>query len=280
MNLATQRCAWLDAAARERLFAGTILVIPGVPEMAALVAALRERAQAAFAPHDPPSAQQHLSHDNLATRCEALTREAEGDPAVATLLDAALIASGADPAATFRDRMRLRIQVSGGDLEIRRPMTLPPHRDTWGSNVMAQVNWWAPLWPVDPGRTIAFWPECFAVAVANSSAKWDYDALVASRRRGEAGYPLVPRATAPGDLGPGQPAVIGVGEIMAFSGAHLHAGTINTTGKVRLSIEVRSVDLADLRAGRGAPNIDGRAPRQPLHWFRRLSDGASLAEAA
>ena len=47
MNLATQRCARLDAAARERLFTGAILVIPGVPGVAALVAALRELAQAA-----------------------------------------------------------------------------------------------------------------------------------------------------------------------------------------------------------------------------------------
>ena len=273
MILTPEACARLDAAARARLFEGAILSLPGVPEVAALVAALRERAQAAFAPHDPPSAQRHLSRAELALRCEALTREVEGEPAIAELLDAALIAAGADPATTFRDRMRLRIQVSDGDLEVRRPMTLPPHRDTWGSNVMAQVNWWAPLWPLDAGRTVAFWPELFAVPVANSSANWDYDALVASRQRGDADYPLLPRATAPGDIGPPRPALVDVGTIMAFSGAHLHAGTVNTTGLVRLSFEVRSVDLGDLREGRGAPNADGRAPRTPLHWFRRLGDG-------
>lgn len=273
-------CVRIDRAARERLFAGDILVVRGVPEVAAFVAALRARACAAFAPHEPPLAQEHLDRDDLAQRCEVLTREVEGDGALARDLDSMLAALGADPGTTFRDRMRLRIQVSGGDLDRHRPMTLPPHRDTWGSNVQAQINWWAPLWPLDSGRTIAFWPDRFGRAVANSSGDWDYEALVASRKRGEADYPLLPRASDPGSLPPGRPAMIAVGDIMAFSGAHLHAGTSNTTGLVRLSFEVRSVDLTDLAAGRGAPNVDGAAPRTPLHWFRRLGDGRSLGEKA
>lgn len=277
MILTPQPCARFDRAARERLFGGAILVFSGVPETAAFVAALRERAEAAFAPHDPPLAQQHLPREELARRCEALTQEVEGDRFLAQQLDGLLAALGADPALTHRDRMRLRIQVSGGDLDGRRPMTLPPHRDTWGSNVMAQVNWWAPLWPLDPGRTIAFWPELFARPVENSSAAWDYDALIASRKRGTTGYPLLPRACAPEALGPARPAIVPVGDIMAFSGAHLHAGTINTTGLVRFSFELRSVDAEDLREGLGAPNADGAAPRTPLQWFRRLGDGAPLA---
>jgi hypothetical protein len=195
--LAPRPCARFDAAARERLFAGDILVFRGVPQVAAFVARLRTRAQAAFAPHEPPLAQQHLNRDDLAARCEALTREVEGDGALARELDGLLVALGADPATTFRDRLRLRIQVSGGDLDRCRPMTLPPHRDTWGSNVLAQINWWAPLWPLDPGRTIAFWPDLFDRAVANSSADWDYEALVADRKQGKTAYPLLPRASDP-----------------------------------------------------------------------------------
>jgi hypothetical protein len=276
--LTPQPCARFDRAARERLFAGDILVFRAVTETAAFVAALRERTQAAFAPHEPPQAQQHLAREELARRCEALTQEVEGDRGLAEQLDGVLVALGADPVRTHRDRMRLRIQVSDGDLDGRRPMTLPPHRDTWGSNVMAQVNWWAPLWPLDPGRTVIFWPALFARAVPNTSAGWDYEALIASRRRGETGYPLLPRASAPEALGPARPAILEVGDIMAFSGAHLHAGTVNTTGLVRFSFEMRSVDTADLREDRGAPNADAAAPRMPLHWFRRLSDGTPLAQ--
>ena len=32
----------------------------------------------------------------------------------------------------------------------------------------------------------------------------------------------------------------------------------------------------DLRAGRSAPNLEGHAPRTPLEWSRRITDGARL----
>ena len=49
--------------------------------------------------------------------------------------------------------------------------------------------------------------------------------------------------------------------------------------RTRFSTEVRTANIEDLRAGRGAPNVDGAAPRQPLEWFHSLADGASLAAA-
>lgn len=274
--VATEPCDRLDRAARERLFSGAILVFRGAPAVAALVELVRQRILEAMAPHDPPHVQNALDRAGLTRRCEALTERVEADREIAAALDAALASLGADPDRTFRDRMRLRIQVSGGDLDGRRPMTLPPHRDTWGSNVMAQVNWWAPLFAIDERRTVAFWPDLFDRAVANTSGDWDYDALIASRRRGETDYPLLPRCMTSDDLGPARPAVIDVGDLMAFSGAHLHAGTVNGSGLVRYSLEVRSVDRDDLRSGRGARNVDGGAPRTPLHWFRRLADGTIL----
>ena len=51
------------------------------------------------------------------------------------------------------------------------------------------------------------------------------------------------------------------------------------TGITRFSTEVRTVNIEDLRASRGAPNVDGAAPRQPLGWFHSLADGTSLAAA-
>ena len=49
--------------------------------------------------------------------------------------------------------------------------------------------------------------------------------------------------------------------MLCFSGAHLHTGVPNHTGEARFSIETRTVDAGDLTAGRGAPNVDGAAPR-------------------
>jgi hypothetical protein len=280
LRLEPEPCARFDATARERLFRGALLVFRGDPAVGTFVAALRKRVVAAMAPHDPPVAQQHLDRAELAGRCNALVAAVERDDALADMLTAALVSLGADPAATWRDRLRLRIQTSDGDLDTHRSMTLPPHRDTWGSNVMAQVNWWAPLWPVDEGRTVAMWPDRFAETVPNTSAAWDLEELVRRRRAGDESYPLLPVADPSLELGPARPVVIAPGEIMAFSGAHLHAGTVNRTGLVRYSFEVRTVNGDDLAAGHGAPNVDGQAPRRPLGWFHRLSDSVPLSEAA
>ena len=51
----------------------------------------------------------------------------------------------------------------------------------------------------------------------------------------------------------------------------------STSEWARVSVELRTVNREDLDAGRGAPAIDGRAPRVPLHWFRSMADGAPLS---
>jgi hypothetical protein len=44
------------------------------------------------------------------------------------------------------------------------------HRDTWGTNLYAQVNWWAPVYPITAGRTVALYPTLWSRPVANTSA--------------------------------------------------------------------------------------------------------------
>ena len=66
------------------------------------------------------------------------------------------------------------------------------------------------------------------------------------------------------------------GELLCFSGAHLHASRPNRTGRTRISIDLRTVDVMD---GQGAPNVDGLTRRTGYDWFHRLSDGACLASA-
>ena len=267
----------LDNAGRDALFAGSLFIFDKVPEVADLIATIAEDITRTMAPHAPLSASQTTDAEDLAARCRALCDDAPASRIWNSMLDAALTALGCDPATTCHDRLRLRIQTSDDTRDRASFMTLAPHRDTWGSNVQAQVNWWAPVFPVDAGRTIALWPDLFDQAVPNTSAEWDYEALIASRRRGESGYPLLPLALEPHALGEPVPVVIEPGAFMAFAGAHMHASVPNRTDLMRYSIEVRTVDIHDLETGRGAPNVDAAAPRRPLHWFHRLSDGKPLS---
>ena len=89
---------------------------------------------------------------------------------------------------------------------------------------------------------------------------------------------LAPRPLRPVDAEDGVPVVIEPGEIIAFSSAHAHVGVPNHTGLTRVSLETRTVSIADVRAGRGAPNIDGRGRWAAPGMFRRLSDGRALHE--
>ena len=50
----------------------------------------------------------------------------------------------------------------------------------------------------------------------------------------------------------------------------------NSTGVARFSVEVRTVDAGDVADDRGAPNVDGEAPRVAKDWFRHVDDGTPL----
>ena len=266
---------------RGRVFRGGLLVFRGLPAMVGLAARARAMAEAAFDPFPPQLAQDSFGPEDYLARAAALRRSFMHDGEARAAFRAVLESIGLDPAATFADRLILRLQPSGDTHSGRRVRDLPPHRDTWGSNLMAQINLWGPVFPLDPGATMVIWPALFDRAVPNTSADWDLDRL----REAPGRYPLLPvlRGPPPGGASGVEaaevPVLIRPGDLLCFSGAHLHASRPNRTGRVRVSVDSRIVCLADVRAGRGAVNVDGRAPRVAREWFHRVSDGAGLAEA-
>ena len=266
------------------LYAGEIVRYSGLPEMAAIISATRTFVEERLA-HPPVEIHRYVEHEELASRLTAIQRDYGRSSEVKRLWKALFEAAGLDPEDTARDRLVLRFQVHsdvGTTLPwARSTATVGFHRDTWGTNLPAQVNWWAPVWPVTEGRTFAIHPALWDEPIANNSAEFDL-ADVMQRLR-----------TAPGTLGPGQlaprplrpvdgedgvPVVIQPGEIIAFSSAHAHVGVPNHTGLTRVSLETRTVSIADVRAGRGAPNVDGRGRWAAPGMFHRLSDGRAVHE--
>ena len=259
---------------RERLYRGEMPVFRRMAAMTALVERAQAMAGAAFAPAAPPRAEESFAPAEFLARAAALRRSFMRDAEVRAALRAVIAALGLDPASTYADRLILRLQPSGAAHRGRRVRDLPPHRDTWGSNVMAQINLWGPIFPIDAGATLVIWPTLFDRAVPNTSAAWDIERLRESPRS----YPLLPECQNPLDATapPALPVVIEPGDLLCFSGAHLHASRPNRTGRTRLSIDTRIVDGGDVRAGRGAANVDGRAPRVSYEWFRNVADGGAL----
>ena len=258
---------------RARLYRGEILVFRRLPAMAALVAQARAMACEAFAPHEPPVAQESFARAEFLARAATLRRAFMQAAEVRASFRSLIQSLGLDPAATCADRLILRLQPSGDTHRGRRVRDLPAHRDTWGSNVMAQINLWGPVFPVEPGATMVIWPTLFGRPVANTSADWDLEKLRAAPGR----YPLLPECRAPLDGAPEVPVLIEHGDLLCFSAAHLHASRRNRTGRTRLSLDTRIVDVDDVRAGHGAANVDGRAPRVVHEWFRNVASGEPLA---
>jgi hypothetical protein len=212
----------------------------------------------------------------LAAGVEEVQRRFRAEPRTEQCLRTALEQVGLGTAANFWDRFHLRVQLPSGPGQPG-PGTLGAHRDTWASNVYQQVNWWTPLRPVTAERTIALYPAYWEAPLANTSASWDLDEIRTRRKAGDPDVPIVPEPSEPVDITSEVRIVIEPGDLLCFSGAHLHASVPNSTTEPRLSVEVRTVNVDDVERGRRAPNVDGSAPRVPIGWFRRMSDGTSLA---
>jgi hypothetical protein len=205
-----------------------------------------------------------------------LQRQVRGDQGVRELLGAALAEVGVDPERTYWDRIHLRIvPPAAGDSQVG---TIGVHRDTWGSNLLAQTNWWLPIRPLAAERTIAFYPSYWSRPIENNSATWDLDEIRERRRSGERDedLPIVPEPTEPVDTESELRIVIEPGDLLCFSGAHLHASVPNLTDETRCSVELRTVHADDVARDRGAPDLDGRAPLVPVEWFRSMADGRPL----
>lgn len=267
------------------LFGGAIVRFSDLSEMQALAGFAQAFAAEQLAPHDPVTIHRHLDRDELAMRLNEVQRAFSNAPQAKALWRALFEAVGFDPDDTVRDRLILRFQppisADGRAHRARSTATVGFHRDSWGTNLYAQINWWAPVFPISAGRTFAFLPELFDRELPNDSAQFDLAAVMAHNRKADptAERPqMAPRPLRTIDPAEGQPVVIEPGEIIGFAAQHAHVGVPNHTDLTRISVETRTVRLADHRAGRGAPNVDGRARWIAYALFRRLSDGMPMSE--
>lgn len=255
------------AALSEAVFAGTCIVYSRLPSVAALSARVRELVTAGFG-EEPQQAEQRLSAEEFRQQVAQTRKRVANDAEALVHWRGILSEVGYDLDEVQSDRMRLRIAPSGANRQSRFARTIPAHRDSWGSGIACQINWWTPLFELTGTRTMLIWPEAFDRPIANTAADWDYDTLLS---RTVPDYPQLPEATEP-PPGPPVPVLISPGEILAFSAAHLHAGISDNSGLTRFSLDTRSLWDGDIHQGRGAPDVDGNG--KPPRWdmFGRTPD--------
>ncbi|HEY1899280.1 MAG TPA: hypothetical protein VGG49_05755 [Steroidobacteraceae bacterium] len=268
-----------------RLYEGAIARFCNLGPMRELVAFTQDFLERRLAPHPPVQSHRHFEPQALAQVYAQLRREFARTDEAQRLWRAVFAAAGLDPDLTARDRLILRFQpphLPGRERPwARSTATLGFHRDTWGTNLYAQINWWAPVYPLDVGRTMLMFPHLFAQPLANSSA--GFDIVDVMRRTSEAPETVKAGETIPHlmealDWSQGIPVLIAPGEIIAFSAQHAHATVRNLTDMTRISMDTRTLRIPDHLAGRGARNVDGRARCTTPRMFKRLSDDKPLPE--
>jgi hypothetical protein len=268
-----------DDERRRDLYKGTLYALPPTTAGLELCAFGQSLLEEAFAPHDPREAQFHMPVEEFVARFAPVKPKFIHHPKTMGLLQEVVRAVGCDVDDTYIDVPRLRGVTSDGYLTSGVGYAHHPHRDTWYSAPMAQLNWWMPIYPFVAESSMDFHPRYFDEGVDNSSETFSYYDWNAKGRKEAAAHITSdtrqqPKAKRPEELElePAIRFVCDVGGVVLFSGAQLHSTVPNTSGLGRFSTDFRTVSLSDLRSGRGAPNVDSAPRGTSLRDFRRASD--------
>ncbi len=269
---------------REALFAGDLLVHSPGRAARALCAFARAMLEEAFHPLDPETAQHHLPVGDYARIASELKPAFIHHPESKRLVCDLLREQGFDAEATHFDVPRLRSSTSHGYLTTGIAYAFHPHRDTWYSAPMCQINWWIPITPITRDNGLAFHPRYFRRSVKNGSRFYDYDEWNRTSRFRAAEQigvdPRVqPRPEEELDLSDELRILSGTGSLVVFSAAQMHSSVTNLSGRTRYSIDFRSVDAADVASGGGAQNVDAECTGSSLGDFLRCSDLARFPDA-
>jgi hypothetical protein len=266
-----------DDHRRRLLFAGDIFVYrPTAPAME-LVEFARRLVTDAFGKRDPEVAQFSMPVVDFAELLAELKPRFIHHPECKRLLPLALAALGCDLERTYFDVPRIRTSTSDKYLTSGIAYAWHPHRDTWYSAPMCQVNWWMPMYPITSDNCMAFHPRYWSRSLSNDSRKYNYqewnrvNRFSAAKHIGEDTRPL-PKPTEPVELEPDIRLVMPPGGLVIFSAAQLHSSVPNTSGRTRFSIDFRTVHLDDVGAMAGAPNVDSACTGSTMGDYLRCTD--------
>lgn len=266
-----------DDKRRELLYKGDLFVYSPTPAAEAFIAFSRSLIEEAFKGMDPVTAQHELPVEEYVSILKVLKPKFIHHPESKKFLQVILKERGCSPEHTFFDVPRMRSSTSDGYLTSGIAYAFHPHRDTWYSAPMCQLNWWLPIYDVEPGNVMAFHPHYFEKPVKNGSSEYNYQQWQATSRKEAAKHikkdtRKQPKPEEELTLDPQIRIVTPPGGMVVFSAAHLHSSVPNLTGKTRFSIDFRTVNLNDLHALKGAKNLDSDCTGTTMKDYLRVAD--------
>ena len=273
-----------DDERRDRLYKGDILILSPTAATRALIDLARQMLEKAFAPHDPRLVHEHKSPEEVAAILGKLKPQFIHHPECKKIIPEIMRDHGIDLEKLYFDVPRLRSAYPSHFLSSGIAYAFHPHRDTWYSAPMCQLNWWLPVYPLEPDNAMGFFPRYFDEAVENNSEIYNYYEWNEKSRATAAQHVRADTREQPKVQQELQRVTVRFlpppGGVIIFSGAQLHETIKNTTGVARYSIDFRTVHYDDVMARRGAHNVDSRCTGTTMRDYLRATDLAHLPEEA
>ena len=273
-----------DNRRRQELYRGSIFVRFPSPAALRLCRLAQELIEEAFPDGDPLRVHENLTAESCAGTLAALKPKFIHHPRAKQYIQELLIEAGCDLDSTYFDVPRLRTAYPGEYLKSGIAYAFHPHRDTWYSAPLSQINWWMPVYELNSENCMALHPHYFDRAVRNGSSaynyqKWNEESRFNAAKHVHTDTRVQPHAEEPLDLDPQIRFVCEVGGAFMFSAAQLHSTVPNTSNVIRYSIDFRTVHLDDLLNETGAPNLDSACTGSTIGDYLRGSDFSHLPEA-
>jgi hypothetical protein len=266
-----------DDQRRRELYDGQLFVYSATPSSRLLIELARRLIREAFKSLDPELTQYDMPVEAYAAILAELKPKFIHHPDAKAHIQGILNEVGCDATRTYFDVPRLRTATSDDYLTSGIAYAFHPHRDTWYSAPLCQINWWIPVFEIESGRSMAFHTRYWSQAVRNGSraynyAEWNRTSRFQAAQHTKADTRVQPKPEEPMELDPQIRVITPVGGILLFSAAQMHSTVPNTTGRTRFSIDFRTVHLDDVAAFRGAPNVDSECTGTTMNDYLRASD--------
>ena len=234
-----------------------------------------------FKPYDPEHAHEYFDKAEMASMLGAWKPAFIHSQRSNDLVREIIRQVGFKAEETHYDVPKPRTSFPVGHLTTGIAFAFPWHRDVWYSAPAQQINWWLPVYAAGPDNSMSFDLQSFDRAVPNSSAAFDYYKNNAGRFNTAKQVGQEEQAR-PGaiDHTPNHDLVVlpAPGSVLLFSGAQLHTSIPNTSGRARFSVDFRTVDVSDLKVGRGAPLVDVYCTGTAIRDFHNVADGSAFGE--
>lgn len=266
-----------DERRRELLYDGQLFTYSNRNSIRELCGFAGEMIREAFHGLDPLTAQFEMPVEEFVAVFGPLKPKFIHHPHTKEVVRAVLSDLGCDLDETYQDVPRLRAVTSDAYLTSGVGYAHHPHRDTWYSAPMQQINWWLPIFEMASESSMAFHPRYWNEPVKNGSHEFNYYEWNSTGRADASKHiksdtRKQPKPEQPMELDPQVRLVPEPGGVILFSGAQMHSTVPNTSGKTRFSIDFRTVNIADIRRGRSAPNLDSNCTGTSLRDFLKARD--------